>query len=119
MELGAPVEARRPVRASLLLAGLCASALATMSALLAPVTVVPLRIALPEAAPLIASVCGAGAAMALRRPRWALSLFGVTFAALALRALVAPSAASVYWALVVVSLTALSWRAVAEESRNR
>src|SRR5438093_13645700 len=114
MELGAPAVERRPMRATLLLAGLWASALAAMSALLAPVTALPLGIARPEAAPLIASVCVAGAAMALRRPRWALILFGITFAALALRALVAPSAVSEYWALVLVLLTGLAWRAVAE-----
>jgi hypothetical protein len=119
MELGGPAVERRPMRATLLLAGLLASALAAGSALLAPVTLLPLGIARPEAAPLIASVCGAGAALALRRPRWALLLFGVTCAALALRALVAPSAAGGYWALVVVLLTGLAWRAVAEESRSR
>jgi hypothetical protein len=107
------------MRATLLLAGLLASALAALSALLAPVTVLPLGIARPEAAPLVASVCVAGAAMALRRPRWALILFGVTFVTLAWRAVVAPSAAGGYWALLVVLLTALAWRAAAEEARSR
>ena len=86
------------MRATLLLAGLLASALAALSALLAPVTVLPLGIA---------------------RPRWALMLFGVTFVTLAWRAVVAPSAAGGYWALLVVLLTALAWRAAAEEARSR